>query len=613
MCGIVGFTWRDEKLLGDMMSAVRHRGPDESGYYIDDDISLGHQRLKVIDLITGRQPMCNEDGSVQIIYNGEIYNYLELKDALLRKGHNFNTSTDTEVIVHAYEEYGMDCVKYLEGMFAFAIWDIKQKLLLLARDRLGIKPLYYYSEGNKFIFASEVKAILKCDLVKRDIDLIALNEFFTYRYVPSERTLIDKIHKLAPGHTMTVKDNKVETTRYWDLVERITDECDEYYVDELRKLLRKAVKRHLMSDVPLGVYLSGGLDSTCIVALMSEITHNIKTFSVGFGSESKDELGYARFASQYFNTDHNELNLGEKDLASIPEMVWHMDEPVGDAATLPTYILSRFAKRQVTVVLAGEGGDELFAGYDNYKIMVTAHNISKFCPGLLTGNILPMIGDRFHESSNVRRALGLFTARSDAERYLKLLSLFSESELAKLGDYNLDGNLNNYFPENMNILNKLLYFGIKTWLPNDFFIKADKMAMANAVEERVPILDDNIVEFSYTIPPRLKMKGLNGKYVLKKAMSGILPDSIINRQKHGFDVPADYWFKHSLKGVLEQLIHESKHTHYKKEYVLDLLAKFQTHRGSYRMTFLNTQKLWSIFIFEIWHRIFIENMKPEAF
>lgn len=613
MCGIVGFNWHDEKLLRGMMASVKHRGPDESGCYLDESVSLGHQRLKIIDLITGKQPIHNEDGSIQIIFNGEIYNYLELKESLIQKGHRFYTSSDTEVIVHAYEEYDTSCVEHFVGVFAFAIWDLNQKRLFLARDRLGIKPLYYYLKSNKLIFASELKAILEYEGVSRNINSGALNEFLTYRYVPSERTLIEHIYKLLPGHILVLKDGRIKTSKYWDIVENITDEPEEYYVEKLRELLRKSVKQRLISDVPLGVYLSGGLDSSCVVALMSEITDNIKTFSVGFGTEGENELEHARFVSQYFGTDHHEFNVGEKDLSLLPEMVWHLDEPIGDAATLPTYVLSRFIKKKVTVVLAGEGGDELFAGYDNYKIMMLGHNFSKLLPGFLNQRLLPIIGNRFPESSNVKRISNLLTARSEAEQYLSVLSLFTENELRKLGDFKLDSHMDDYFPDGAKLLNKLLYFGIKTWLPNDFFIKADKMTMAHAVEERVPILDHNIAEFAFTIPTRLKLKGLTGKYIFKKAMVGLLPDQIINRRKHGYNVPVDYWLRHSLKDTLAQLLHESKHNHYNKEYVLNLLTEFQKSRGSYNMNFLNAQKLWSILIFEIWHRLFIENRKPETF
>ena len=613
MCGIVGFNWHDEKLLEKMMAVVAHRGPDESGIYLDDHVSLGHQRLKIIDLVTGKQPIHNEDNSLQIVFNGEIYNYLELKESLIQKGHRFYTNSDTEVIIHAYEEYGADCVKQFNGAFAFAIWDKNRQRLFLARDRLGIKPLYYYINGNRFIFASELKAILEYEGTRRNINISALNEFLTYRYVPSERTLIENIYKLLPGHILLLKDGKIQTSKYWDLVENITDEPEEYYVERLRELLRQSVKQRLMSEVPLGVYLSGGLDSSCVVALMSEITDKIKTFSVGFGSEGKNELEYARFVSNYFGTNHHELNVGEKDLSLLPEMVWHMDEPIGDAAALPIYVLSKFAKKEVTVVLAGEGGDELFAGYDNYKIMMLGHNFSKLLPSFLSHRLSPIIGGCFPESSNVKRVLNLLAAGSEAEQYLSVLSLFNENELRKLGGFSVDSNLNNYFPDDAELLNKLLYFGIKTWLPNDFFVKADKMTMAHAVEERVPILDHNIAEFAFTIPTRLKLKGLTGKYIFKKAMAGLVPDQIINRRKHGFNVPADYWMRHSLKDTFAQLLHESKHNYYDKEYISNLLTRFQKSRGSYNMNFLNAQKLWSILIFEIWYRLFIENKKPEAF
>ena len=609
MCGIVGFNWRDEKLLEQMMAVVAHRGPDESGIYLDDHVSLGHQRLKIIDLVTGKQPIHNEDNSLQIVFNGEIYNYLELKESLIQKGHRFYTNSDTEVIIHAYEEYGADCVKQFNGAFAFAIWDKNRQRLFLARDRLGIKPLYYYINANRFIFASELKAILEYEGVRRNINISALNEFLTYRYVPSERTLIENIYKLLPGHILLLKDGKIQTSKYWDLVENITDEPEEYYVERLRELLRQSVKQRLMSEVPLGVYLSGGLDSSCVVALMSEITDKIKTFSVGFGSEGKNELEYARFVSNYFGTNHHELNVGEKDLSLLPEMVWHMDEPIGDAAALPIYVLSKFAKKEVTVVLAGEGGDELFAGYDNYKIMMLGHKVCKLLPGFVKHKLFPIIGNHFAESSNVRRGLNLLAARNEAEQYLGVISLFNEDELRKLGDFNLDSNLNNYFPDDARLLNKLLYFGIKTWLPNDFFIKADRMTMAHAVEERVPILDHNIVEFAFTIPPRLKLKGSNGKYIFKKAMVGLLPEQIINRKKQGFNAPMDYWLKHSLKGTLEQLLHESKHNYYNKEYILTLLNDFQGTGKAYELNFPNAQKLWSILIFEIWHRMYIENRK----
>jgi len=611
MCGIVGFNWHDQELLEKMMAAVVHRGPDESGCYLDDRVSLGHQRLKIIDLLTGKQPIHNEDNSLHIVFNGEIYNYLEIKQGLLQKGHHFYTGSDTEVVLHAYEEYGIDCVAYFNGIFAFAVWDSNNKRLLLARDRLGIKPLYYYARNGRFIFASEIKAILASGLVSRDVDRDALNEFLTFRYVPSHRTLIQSIYKLPPAHTMTLNGGEIRLSQYWDIKEQITGKSEGDYAAQLRSLLRQAVRQQLVSDVPLGLSLSGGLDSTSVLALMSENTSNIKTFAVGFGAEGESELGAARFAADYFGTDHHEIEVTEKDLDLLSEMVWHLEEPIGDAATLPTYILAKFAKKQVTVLLAGEGGDELFAGYDNYKLMMQGNRLSRLVPSAFKYNLIPSIASRFNESSNVRRALE-FTAIEDKQaQYLSLLRLFTEAEQKKLGINHSDGS-GNYFPNNMELLNRLLYFGIKTWLPNDFFMKADKMTMAHAVEERVPILDHNIVEFAFTIPPGLKLKGTNGKYIFKKAMAGLVPQQIIKRRKRGYNAPMDYWFKHSLKNTLEQLLHESKHNYYNKEYILKLLADFQGAGRAYALNFPNAQKLWSILVFEIWHRLFIEKRKFET-
>ena len=607
MCGIVGFNWNDKTLLKEMMRTLAHRGPDESGIYLDDDISLGHQRLKIIDLKTGRQPIHNEDGTIQITSNGEIYNYLDLKKDLEKKGHRFYTNTDTEVIVHAYEEYDRDCVNKFNGMFAFAIWDSNKKQLFLARDRLGIKPLYYYFKADKFIFASELKAILECDEVERNVDLNALNEYFLYKYVPSNRTMIKDIYKLLPGHTLVFRNNAINVSRYWDLKENISNKSEDYYVKKLRELLRESVKMRLMSDVPLGVYLSGGIDSSCIVALMSEMWDNIKTFSVGFGSEGESEVGYARYVSEYFGTDHYEVNVDEEDLKILPEMVWHLDEPVADAATLPTYVISRFAKKEVTVVLAGEGGDELFAGYDNYKIMMLGHNFSKTIPNFLKSKISGT-GRYVGDYSNAKRVFNLMCAKDEYERYLGVISVFNKNERRKLG-FNKENSSNNYFPNDMKLLNKLLYFGINTWLPNDFLMKADKMTMAYAIEERVPLLDHNIAEFSFTLPPNLKLRGMTGKYIFKKAMIGILPKRIIYRRKHGYNAPMDHWFKHSLKDVLMQLLDESSHNLYDKRYATNLLEEFQKSGKNYNMNFYNAQKLWSILIFEMWYKMFIEGEK----
>ena len=611
MCGIVGFNWDDEKLLKKMVKIVEHRGPDESGYYLDNGISLGHRRLSVIDLFTGQQPIHNEDESIWIVFNGEIYNFKELRMLLEEKKHRFYTSSDTEVIIHLYEELGEDCVKKLNGMFAFAIWDSNKKKLLLARDRLGIKPLYYYINEKKFIFASEIKAILGFEEVKRDIDLNALTEFLIYRYVPGSRTMIKNIYKLLPGHILILKNNAFQIHKYWDLKENISNESEEKYAKKLKVLLEESIKKRLISDVPLGVFLSGGIDSSCVVGLMSKMSEDIKTFSVGFGPEVENELSYARFISEYFDTDHYEINVEEKDLSLLPKMIWNLDEPIGDAATLPTYIISTFAKKKVTVVLAGEGGDELFAGYDNYKIMMWGRNFSKLVPNFLKYDFFPIINKRFYNFSNLKRILDFISAKQEYKQYSSVISMFNDYEMKKLGNFENENEIiKNFFSNNqMTFLNKLLYFSIKTKLVNDYLMKADKMTMANAVEERVPILDHNIVEFSFTVPTTLKLKGLTGKYIMKKAMQDVLPKQIINRKKRGYNAPMDYWFKHSLKDFLEQLLDNSSHNYYNKEYVLGELKKFQKSGNNYNLNFYNAQKLWSVLVFEMWYRIFIDTDK----
>jgi asparagine synthase (glutamine-hydrolysing) len=609
MCGIAGFNWMDKNIIKKMMKSISHRGPDESGTYFDDNISFGHQRLKIIDLKTGKQPIHNEDESIQIIFNGEIYNYLDLKKDLEQKGHRFYTNTDTEVIVHSYEEYGMNCVNKFNGMFAFAIWDSNKKKLFLARDRLGIKPLYYYFNREKFIFASEIKAILEWEEIDRKVDINALNEYFTYRYVPSNRTMFENIYKLLPGHILVFENNKTNISRYWDLKENITNNPESYYISKLQELLRASIKMRLISDVPLGVYLSGGIDSSCIVALMNEITDNIKTFSVGFGNEGDSEFSYARFVSDQFGTDHHEINVDEGDLKILPQMIWHLDEPIADAATLPTYVISRHAKKEVTVVLSGEGGDELFAGYDNYKIMTFGQSFSKATPNFFK-HVISTFAEHLPAYSNSKRVIDLICADNENERYMNIMSLFNKKEIEML-NVNKDDSFNNYFPNNMKLLNKLLYFGINTWLPNDFFMKVDKMTMAHAIEERVPLLDYKIAEFSFMLPTDLKLKGITGKYIFKKAMVGIVPNKIIYRKKRGYNAPMDYWLKHSLKDILEQLLEESSHNLYNTKYALKLLKEFQKSGKNYDENFYNSQKLWGFLVFEMWHKIFIEGENLE--
>ncbi len=608
MCGIVGFNWSDRVLLQAMMDTIRHRGPDESGSFIDSAISLGHQRLKIIDLESGRQPIHNEDETVIVVFNGEIYNHRALRADLERKGHRFYTNTDTEVIVHAYEDYGIGCVNQFNGMFAFALYDITKRCIHLVRDRLGVKPLYYYFNGTRFLFASEIKALLHYSALSRTVNVDAFREFFKFRYVPGEQTMMHGIKKVLPGHLLTFREGDLSSYQYWDVAETVIGGSEEDHVNTLRSLLRDAVTSRLESDVPLGVFLSGGIDSASIVALMSEHTHNTKTFSVGFESQVDSELPYARSVADLFSTDHHECFVTDRHLSLIPKMIWHLDEPIGDAATLPTMILSQYAKKDVTVVLAGEGGDEAFAGYDNQRIMMQC---VKFAP--LYNPLKPVLSrltELTSPNSNLHRALVTLSSQSKEQQYAALTSLFTRDELTELNVAQGTQDLSQYYPrEPMNDLNTLQYFGIKAWLPHDFCMKADKMTMAFGIEERAPLLDYSIMEFAFSLPGYEKIRNRSGKVILKRAMEAWLPHDIIYRKKHGYNAPMDQWFKGTLKSTLENLLEERTHDFYDGEYARNLLDKFQRSGNSYSLNFFNAQKLWSILVFEFWYRIFIERIE----
>ena len=607
MCGIVGFTWNDRNLLDRMMESIHHRGPDESGVYVNDQVSLGHQRLKIIDLESGRQPIHNEDETVVVIFNGEIYNHRSLRADLEKQGHRFYTNTDTEVIVHAYEEHGIQCVIQFNGMFAFVLYDLTQKSLYLVRDRIGVKPLYYYFDGKNFLFASEIKALLQDLAIPLEVNVNAFHEYLKFRFVPGEQTLIQGIKKVLPGHLLTFKDGVLSSHQYWDVTEHSSSGSEKEHVNTLRMLLGDAVLSRLESDVPLGVFLSGGIDSASIVALMSEHTDTIKTFSVGFELQADTELPYAHCIADEFNTDHHECFVTDKHLSLIPKMVWHLDEPVGDAATLPTMVLSQFAKKYVTVVLAGEGGDEAFAGYDNQRIMMQCIRFDPLYHHLKS--VISRIKRYTSPGSNLHRVLATLSSQSLEQQYAILTSLFTRDELLEMGitDVNLD--LSRYFPKTpMDPLNTLQYFGLKTWLPHDFCMKADKMTMAYGIEERTPLLDYRLMEFAFSITAHEKIRNGTGKYILKKAMEPRLPQSIIYRKKHGYNAPMDQWFKRDLKDVLGSLIEEREHSLYESGYVEKLLSDFQRTGSNYKMNFWNAQKLWSILVFEVWYRIFIEKI-----
>lgn len=628
ICGIVGF--EDKVLLRRMCDVISHRGPDDSGYYSDKNIELGSRRLSIIDVKGGHQPIHNEDETIWIVFNGEIYNFLKLKELLEENGHKFYTNCDTEVIVHAYEDYGEKCVKLLKGMFAFAIWDSKKKKLLLARDRVGKKPLYYASKNSSFLFGSEIKSMLQYEKIERKVDYEALHNFLTFRYVPGPLTMFKNIKKLQPGYILTYQNNKIRVRKYWDVKFGVINESENYYIKNILRLLRNSVKTRLMSEVPLGAYLSGGIDSSSVVGIMSEFMEEpVKTFTVGFGDEKFDENIYARIVSEKFGTDHHEFIVKPSKINILPKIVWHFDEPVADPAAIPVYLISELAKKYVTVVLTGEGGDEVFAGYEQCKIISNANRYIKYFPETLKDKIIPYIlrtlpkniFDSFFAYSSSLGEMGI----SRAVKFIKYLDDVDESYLVLTSIFDEDEKKNLYSDEtkirvrdldsikvirpyiksvNSNILNKILLFEIKVQLPDNLLMKADKMIMAHSIEARVPLLDQEFIEFSNTIPPDLKLRGFNEKYIFRKAMKEIVPEIITKRNKQRFFVPIHSWFEDELKDVSENLFSEEQAV-FKKYFNYHAIKNIKINFEKSKLYY--SRQLWNILNFIIWHKIFIED------
>lgn len=566
MCGIAGFQgdWNTNH-LETMQDLLRHRGPNDATVFVDGENRLGltHTRLSIIDLASGRQPLTNEDGSIVVIFNGEIYNHEILRKELIAKNHHLACRSDGEVIAHLYEEYGIAFVKRLRGMFAIALWDSRRKSLFLVRDRLGEKPLYFRKSEMGLLFASEVKAILAIDRV-REIDPQALEWFLSFRYVPEDRTLFKGIYKLRPAHWLELTDGKVTVQRYWDLKEQIPgSEGDEnVWVDELRCRLRDVVKSQLMSEVPLGAFLSGGLDSSFIVALMSSIgSQPVETFSFGVGAGWHNETRFAELAAQAMKTNHHPLSGDCDDLEVLRKVVWHLDEPLADTATIPTFQLASLASEHVTVALSGEGADELLGGYDKYKLLLYGDKLGRMVPRV-PGNLL---AEAMRKWSRPHRAMRFLASSYDRpQAYIELVSVFNEIEKHDALTPEMYGSLAEQEPatevirrifdqcHDLPYLDKIFHVDIDTWLPNDILLKADKMTMAHGLEARVPFLDYEFAEFCARMPASLKLRRLQEKYVLRKAMHGLVPEEIVRRRKHGFTVSLKSWINGTLKSVLEE-------------------------------------------------------------
>jgi len=554
ICGIYNFNNAQdverERLLG-MCRIMEHRGPDDEGMHIihrDEEnfsVGLGHRRLSIIDLSpSGRQPMSNEDGTLWITYNGEVYNFKEIRHELVSKGHKFKSHTDTEVIVHLYEEEGKECVKKLRGMFAFVIWDNRNRTLFAARDRLGIKPFYYYYSKDNFIFASEIKAILQSGRVLPEVNTEVMNIHLTLGYTPAPYTMFKNIFKLLPGNLLVLSKGRLKIEQYWDIAAVANNEKlpEREYVERFQSILKDCIQKRLISDVPLGVFLSGGVDSSTVVGLMrSLVNEKIKTFCIGYSEKKSSELEYAKIVAKKFNTDHHEYILEPENFYDfIPKFIWHFDEPISEPAAIPLYFISKLARKHVTVLLSGEGADELLAGYPIYNYMQTIDRYRKL-PGVLRRNLTDKFLTRLIKSEKKRDKYSEWINLPLEERYLSVPSELSGSMRKKLFNKDFLNHsqleaaevMGNYFEKvkSQDNLSKMLYVDTKTWLADDLLTKADKMSMAVSVELRVPFLDHTLVEFVASVPSRYKLRNGKSKYLLKKSVSGLLPKEIINRKK----------------------------------------------------------------------------------
>lgn len=632
MCGIAGKLFFDQArtvgpaVLERMATVLAHRGPDDAGTYVKGPVGLANRRLAVIDLSpAGHQPMANADETVWITYNGEIYNFLSLREELERQGTAFRSHTDTEVILKLYERDGADCVAHLRGMFAFAIWDWRHRTLFVARDRLGKKPLVYFHDPERLLFASESKAIFEDPEVPVEADPEAIHHYLTYGYVPSPWSAFRHLRKLPPAHYLLARDGRVEVHRYWS--PRYTPkrrDGEGTLGEELLALLEEAVRLRLISDVPLGALLSGGIDSSTIVALMRRVTSGpVRTFSIGFEQPEYDELAYAREVARRFETDHHELVVKPDALAVLPRLVWHYNEPFADSSALPTMALCEMARTFVTVALNGDGGDETFLGYDRYRATQLAAwqdrlpaPISRALAravGLLPGGSPKSIPYRLRRLVEVlnlepRRRYGQWVIVFDDARRTELCT---PEFLARVDGVDSLALLEAAFESSdaSSVVETASHVDVQLYLPDDLLVKMDIASMAHSLEVRSPLLDHHVVEFAASLPPGLKLRGLTQKYLLKRVMKGILPDRILRRRKMGFGVPIDRWFRHELREMAYDLLLDGRarqRGYFRPEIVRRYLDEHAEGRAHHHA------RLWSLLVLELWHRMFIDQRAPAS-
>jgi len=626
MCGICGIheykTHKpvDQQVLADMLQVLHHRGPDDSGVFFDKEIALGMRRLSIIDLNGGKQPICNEDGSITTVFNGEIYNCQSLQEELEGRGHRLATASDTEVIVHLYEDFGEECVQHLRGMFGFAVWDARKRRLLLARDRLGIKPLYYTQAGCRLIFGSEIKAILQHPSVQVGLNLEALNNFLSLKYVPAPQTIFEGISALPPGCLLLCDANGIQIRRYWDLSfanHHNGHVREEAYAEQLEALLRESVKLHLKSDVPFGAFLSGGVDSSTIVALMSQfLSEPVKTYSVGFEGhgEKFSELPYARLVAKKFRTDHHEVFIRASYLEDLAQKVaWHLDQPLAEHATLANYMVAELASRDVKMVLTGEGGDELFAGYARYS----GERLSPFFQRIPKAAKSLALAAGSHLPGLRRQKLALYALSQpeEAARFVNWFPLFNSEMKQALLSEDLKDLLSGYdadfvFEQHLartdasEPLNRMLYVDTKLWLPDLLLARGDKMSMAVSLEARVPLLDHKLVEFAATLPQNLKVRGLMRKYLLKRVSQRWLPTEIIDRKKQGFPMPSSLWFRKEARSFMRDVLSPSalrRRGLFDPNFVGKLIEQHESGFADHGTL------LWGLMSVELWQRVFMDS------
>ncbi|NNL84284.1 MAG: asparagine synthase (glutamine-hydrolyzing) [Myxococcales bacterium] len=625
MCGIAGIVDPVESkqsmgsYLDSMVKVIEHRGPDDQGIWVGDGVGLAMRRLSIIDLESGRQPIWNEDATVGVVFNGEIYNYRELTTQLASRGHVFSTNSDTEVLVHLYEEYGEKCLDHLRGMFAFAIWDRRNRRLFVARDRLGIKPLYYHWNGSRLIFASEIKSILEHPDVSAEMDLQSLNDYLTLKYVPAPKTLFEGIRVLPPGHTLTWKDGELALGRYWEVQfhEHPVSISDEQALERLDELLRESIKLRLRSDVPFGAFLSGGIDSSLIVAVMTELLQEpVTTFSVGFEATGgqTDELPYARTVARQFGARHHEVIVGPEDFfAKAEETIWHLEQPIADQATVATLMLSALAREHVKMVLTGEGGDELFAGYARYageRLSPLMRKIPQAAKRAAIAALRRMPGCR-----RAKIALYALAQNDEATRFTNWFPLFNhslKSELVsqtqlKFPDVTETDRVFGAILDRSNTgipLHRMLLVDMNHWLPDFLLLRGDKLTMAHSIEARVPLLDHKLVEFATSLPPRMKLRGLTRKFLLRKLARRYVPEDVIRRKKQGFPIPIHAWFRGAGRARLRDLLSR------------DTVARRGLWTGEVVEKLLNEHDngvadhsylLWGLASVEIWQQRFIDS------